>query len=249
MQRIHNKTEKEIANEWDDISSEREKLIETGGDISFNNVTKPYILRSLDKLPKDYSVVDCGCGTGELSASISAKAKQVIGIDSSSKSIAIAKKKYRNISNLFLEKISIIEYAKENISSSRYCIANMVLMDVLDLRGNIEAINGILFNKGILILTITHPCYWPIYWEYFNKPWFDYDKEIIIEAPFTISKSDSLGISTHVHRPLDMYINMLIRCGFKIISLEELYPNNIIFNKNYSYKYPRFLGIKCKKMN
>ena len=249
MQPIYNKTEKEIASEWDNISIKREKLIYLGGDISFNNVTKPYILHSLDMVSKNDSVLDCGCGTGALSFSIIEQAKQVIGIDSSENSIAIAKKKYKDISNLFFKKSSIMEYAQNNISSSLYCVANMVLMDILDLKGNIEAINKILFNNGILVLTITHPCYWPIYWKYFNEPWFDYSKEIIIEAPFIISGSDSLGISTHVHRPLDMYINMLIRCGFKIISLEELYPNNTVINKNYSYKYPRFIGIKCQKVN
>ena len=35
-------------------------------------------------------------------------------------------------------------------------------------------------DSGVFIFSITHPCYWPIYWNYYKEDWFDYNKELNI---------------------------------------------------------------------
>ncbi|MEL7569168.1 MAG: class I SAM-dependent methyltransferase [Eubacteriaceae bacterium] len=245
---IHSKDKTSIANEWDIISPLRNELIESGKDISFNKILVPCIISSLKNCNLEW-VVDCGCGTGKLTSIIANRAKKVDGIDISKKSIEIAYNNNIENENVNLYNMSIEDYAEDKQENITLCIANMVFMNVVDLNKVLNTINKILKKDGILIFTITHPCYWSLYWNYANKSWFDYSKEIIMECQFSTTLSKNLGISTLVHRPLTYYINSLISSGFQILDIQEPYPENIIENDNYKFLYPRFLYVKCKKIN
>ena len=237
------KTETQIANEWDDISSKREVLIKEGKDISFEHVLLPSVLSHFKNCNKDF-VVDCGCGTGVLTNYLSKDAKKIIGIDISAKSIEIAKKD-NSAQNINFYNKSINELAFTHPLSASVCVANMFLMDALNLNNTIESISNILIDDGIFIATITHPCFWPIYWNYFNEEWFNYDKEIIIESDFKTTFGNKFGTSTHIHRPLNMYVNALINNGLKILLIDEPYPTYSV--TGYKFEYPRFLLFKCQK--
>lgn len=234
----------QIAKEWDFISTQRDILIKSGKDISFSEVIVPCILNQIRNCEMEL-VVDGGCGTGVLSSLISDKATNVVGIDISSISIEIAKKNYADKNNLTFYNISIEEYAHTNPDCVTLCVANMVLMNILELDFTIKSINRMLKDDGFLIFSVIHPCFWPIYWDYFNEPWFDYNKEIVIESEFSTTLCNNMGISTHVHRPLNRYIDVLHSNGFQVLECQEPYPQTI--HDNYKYSYPRFLCIKCKK--
>lgn len=239
--------EKTIEYEWDTIAEYREHIISEGKDISLLDVTEPFILKNLSDY-QSQSILDCGCGTGHLSALIARKfEKNLDAIDISGKSINIAKRNFGEIKGLNFYKRSIIEH----INSQKIydcCIANMVLMDTIDLKDNLKAIYNMTRNTGAFIFTITHPCFWPIYWNYFNESWFDYNKEIYIKAPFKIS-GKIMTESTHIHRPLNMYLSYIQDAGFDIIKIEELFPTSSHLDIDYFYDYPRFLGVVCKKTN
>lgn len=237
------KDEIQIAKEWDEISIKREALIKSGKDISFEHVLLPSVLKNMKNCNQDF-VLDCGCGTGILTNILSKNAKKIVGIDISSKSIEVAKNNNAE-QNIIFYNNSINEFAELYPQKISTCIANMFLMDALNLNDALKSIHRMLVNDGVFIATITHPCFWPIYWGYFQEEWFNYEKEIIIESDFKTTFADKLGTSTHIHRPLNMYAESMVNNGFKILHIEEPYPNHTIVD--YKFDYPRFLLFKCQK--
>jgi len=234
-----------IEQEWDAVAAFRDDIIRAGRDISLVDVTEPFVLETISR-DDIKSVVDCGCGTGHLSYLMVEKLKKhVVGIDISGNSIKIAKKNYCENEDLSFIKTSIRHYAERG-GKFDACVANMVLMDMVDVNSNLSAMYQMLNPKGLFCFTITHPCFWPIYWEYFKEPWFEYSAELCIRAPFQISSS-LVGHTTHIHRPLTKYISMCQSAGFEIIRLEELYPKSSHLEYDYKYDFPRFMGFVCQK--
>lgn len=232
----------EIKQEWNDICDKRQEIIDNGQDISLVYVTSPCILNSLNNdTPK--AILDVGCGSGYLTNQLASICETCYGIDISNRSVDIAKSKYKQ-NNLFFINSSISEF-NTNIKFS-HCVSNMVFMTDPDLKKSLKNIYELLDDNGILLAMITHPCFWPKYWKYQDEDWFDYNKEIFIQHNFKTSLSNSLGVTTHIHRPLYQYINEIISTGFEIICIEEPYPIETV-PSNYIYEYPRFLFIKCKK--
>ncbi len=238
---------REIAKEWDRIAPIRLKQIESGQDLSYNHVIIPTIIEILDHCDLT-EVIDLGCGCGYLTRLLAKKAKSVIGVDISEKSIDLAKKRSSEYSNIDYVHIDIESYSSLAVESSfSTAIANMTLMDVLFLDKVIKTVKLILKPQGHFIFTITHPCYWPVYWNYEKAQWFNYWKEIPIEADFSISLEKNRNYTTtHIHRPLEMYINCLTKFDFEIVKIvEPLPPREILLKYPKKWEYPRFLAVHC----
>ena len=110
----------------------------------------------------------------------------------------------------------------------------------------LRKINQVLDMHGILLIMITHPCFWPIYWKLYKTSWFNYSKEQYIEHNYSISLVKSMGKATFIHRPLQQYYNAIQNAGFNITNIIEPQPFGEIPNE-YIYDYPRFLFFKCMK--
>jgi SAM-dependent methyltransferase len=189
-------------------------------------------------------VIDIGCGTGYATSKFAKKTKKITGIDISEASIEEAKR-YKNIDFVAM---SIEDFAKESTNKYSLGIANMTYMDVVNLEDTIESTSLLLQDDAYLIITITHPFFWPFYWGYAKEDWFNYSSEIEIEGFFDISLNKSSIITTHYHRPLEYYFNTLLKYNFEIIDISEPLPSEIIMKKYPSkWEFPRFLGIKVKK--
>jgi 2-polyprenyl-3-methyl-5-hydroxy-6-metoxy-1,4-benzoquinol methylase len=238
-------TIKQIARQWDIVAKSRDDQIRSGLDISYDQVLSPVILQ-LAQVESSQRVLDVGCGSGVLSERIANHTQTVVGVDPSQQSIALAK-----ASNL---RPINTEYVSESIEdfSKRYqeelfdiAIANMVLQDASDLAAVLNSVGEVLQRGGTFVCTITHPCFWPTYWGYGECEWFEYNKEIAIDAPFRISSvEEPVGRTTHFHRPLSQYISTLRDTGFQIDSLVEPFPSQAIqclYPEPWSI--PRFLAL------
>lgn len=248
MKKIKEVNDSDIAGEWDKVAILRDRLIQNGEDISLLDVTEPFILEQVPACGH-IKILDCGCGSGHLVALIREKNKEALisGIDISTESIRRAKTNLMDAQGIYFENSSIINYSDENVKFD-LCVSNMVLMDTTNLQDSLNAIYRMLTHDGKFVFTIIHPCFWPIYWSYFEKEWFDYRKEIYISAPFKTSLGDEIGRTTHIHRPLETYVASCRTAGFAIDEISELYPRGN-YNKRagYVYNYPRFMGFVCTK--
>lgn len=238
----------DIVKQWDSVADLRHNQLRYNIDLSFEYVLIPNIFKLSCDCDCDFDfVLDAGCGTGVFSEKIAKKANSVVGVDISSSSIDIANINKVN-KNLFFVNSSIEAFS----SKERYSlvVANMFFQDTPKIEASISAISRLIKNNGCLVLTMTHPFFWPKYWGYEKELWFSYDKEIAIETDFIISNNEQgVGVTTHFHRPLSMYISLLIQYGFKLLEFSEPIPP-LTIQKLYKkpWEYPRFLALKLMKM-
>ena len=125
IKRTNPKSLDELTLEWDNVCEQRQELISSGTDVSLTMVTVPYIINKLAR-KENLRVLDVGCGTGYLANQIAEAGNTCMGIDSSKKSIQIAKSNYKR------QGLSFKVCTAKNYDSSYHfdaCVANMVLMD------------------------------------------------------------------------------------------------------------------------
>ena len=237
----------DLRREWDQVAELRLDQIEHGRDLSFSYVLEPAILGLVDECDRS-SVLDIGCGIGILTCRLAEISEEVLGVDFSAESIRLAKKRPESRRhNLQFLDTSVEALAERPSKRFSVIVANMVLMTMLDLPPALRAVSSLLRPEGHFIFTITHPCFWPTYWQYDKEDWFDYSSEIAIEAPFRISADGpSDFITTHVHRPLEQYFAEICRAGLSVVSVLEPKPHKEL-NPAYirTWHFPRFLAMKC----
>jgi 2-polyprenyl-6-hydroxyphenyl methylase/3-demethylubiquinone-9 3-methyltransferase len=79
----------------------------------------------LQKIKSDDIVIELGCGYGRLLPSLAAKAKTIIGIDTSLPSIEMGKKMLEEFSNIFLMQMDAVKLGfEDNIFDVVLCIQN-----------------------------------------------------------------------------------------------------------------------------
>jgi SAM-dependent methyltransferase len=249
MRRIAGKSKEEVELEWDAIAASRSRQIRDGLDISHDFVLAPTILDLISDCDLS-SVLDVGCGCGHLTAKIAAAAGTVVGVDVSGASIDLARVHCRGHSNVRFVK-SDIESIGHEVGTMGFslAIANMSLMAIIQLDSAIESLACQVRPGGHLAFTITHPCFWPLYWMY-SSEWFSYSEECVIEAPFHISlDSSDQYVTTHVHRPLERYVSAFSDSGFRICRLTEPIPSREVESKYpHRWAYPRFLAGLCVRI-
>lgn len=236
----------EIISEWDTLAPVRYRQITSGEDVTYSRVLVPNVL-SLLAGQKIKTVVDAGCGVGCLTGLLADYANEVIGVDPSAQSIKMARIHFGEGVRYFVETLE--DYSKKFSQSGDLVIANMVLMDVLDLNSFLAAVRNVLRPNGRFIFSTTHPCFWPRYYGYADEPWFKYDQEIIIEGSFKISSEPDCPLqSTHVHRPLSKYMRALRNAGLLVEKLDEPLPS-VEVEAFYPapWAYPRYLVGLCRR--
>jgi len=243
------KTHSDLSREWDQLAEERHRQIASGDDLSFHHVVLPTVSRLFEGA--DPSVVfDIGCGTGEFTLHLSQSATRVIAVEPSQASMKVARRVCAAAHNIRFVEASLEEASgalDEGPATS--AVAVMTLMTAPDLRGFAKALAALMQVRGRFVAILTHPCFWPRYWGYEEEPWFRYDREIFIEAPFVISKSRTEVRTTHIHRPIEHYVGVFAEQGFRLDALSEPMPAREIealYPK--AWRYPRFLGLRWEKV-
>ena len=143
--------------------------------------------------------------------------------------------------------MSVEEFSQQaKPHSFSLAVANMTLMASLDLPSLLRAVARLLHPGAHFVFTVTHPCFWPQYWNYSTADWFHYNQEITVEAPFKISLDAADTVTTHIHRPLSQYVNNLTEAGFLMEAVVEPCPppdtDSAYLQK---WKQPRFLAVRC----
>ncbi len=248
IRRVQNKSIKSIESEWDAIANLRYRQISNGIDVSYKSVLVPEIF-NLSNGCDFSSVIDVGCGVGFLTQKLGQKCDLIVAVDISEMNLRLTRENCKGLKNIDYYKGQIEDFAVQHKQPQfTLAIANMTIMTVVELTRFLKSIYNIVIPGGKFIVTLPHPCFWPIYWEYISEDWFDYNEEIIIEAPFKISAEQSNLYTTHIHRPIQNYFEQLIACGFEIEVVNEPVPaDDIELKYNDKWEFPRFLAIRCER--
>jgi trans-aconitate methyltransferase len=232
-----NKEEADIVREWDSIAPIRDRQVALHQDKSYEHVLEPWILGKVGR-SNAKRIIDVGCGTGRLTSKLSSRVGETVGIDPSAVSIELA----RDHDDVTRFEVATAEEWVRHDPDGRFdlAVANMVLMDALDLDGIVGAL-AVLARGGVVLATIAHPSFWPIYWNYAGSDGFSYLDETVVETPFRTSSKAYGLMATHVHRPIEMYLRSFRRHGLKVTAFEELRgPESV-----EKFPYPRFIGIEA----
>jgi SAM-dependent methyltransferase len=206
-----------IVREWDAIAAVRARQIDSGVDISYLNVLIPAI-RDLLPNGRGLRILDAGCGVGRATAALAEHAREIVGIDPSAESISLARE--LNVRGVTFRRAWVEDIAKEG-QEYDVLIANMMLSTMVRLKSGMAAMRQLIRMAGSLIVTLPHPCFWPAYAGYADADWFDYATEMAIRGPFRISREATAPNTTHIHRPLEQYLNALGESGLNIIEVVE----------------------------
>jgi SAM-dependent methyltransferase len=243
------KKHSELALEWDQLVEERHRQIAAGDDVSFEHILVPTIFQLLEGA--DISLVlDIGTGTGDFTARLAGVAERIISFEPSPKSVELARDNCRGASNVYFIQSPLEEAAigyHEKLGTA--AVACMTVMTTPDIEGFAKALASLLENEAKFIAILSHPWFWPRYWGYEKEEWFSYSEEVFIEAPFVISRCSTELRTTHVHRPLEMYVSVFSLAGFRLEALVEPMPSpEIEALYPQPWRYPRFLGLRWVKV-
>jgi len=141
---------------WGKVAKSYDKLVSETGDKAHSLVINPIVLNFLGDL-KGKIVLDAGCGNGYWSRRLAQRAKKVVGIDFTEELIRIAESKLPSHN---------LEFRQGNLKELKFpdskfdvVLCNMVLIDVDDLDKVIGELARVLKPNGVLIASITHPCF------------------------------------------------------------------------------------------
>ncbi len=234
----------EVEREWDQLADRRRQEILGGLDSSFSDTLLPAVkdeVRMARSRSKSIALLDVGCGTGELTAQLHPLVDSLIAIDPSSRSIELARELAPHVP---FTTTDLSSFANAHSRQFDLAVANMVLMNVVQLESFLRDLVEVLKPRGGLIATVTHPWTWPRYWAYEQAPWFDYESELYVQARWKVSKVAVAApqISTHIHRPLSRYVEALVDVGFTITGIRELGRTTVTRGgHNVIHPFPRFL--------
>jgi 2-polyprenyl-3-methyl-5-hydroxy-6-metoxy-1,4-benzoquinol methylase len=240
-----------IALEWDANATTRHNQIKSGIDISYSEVLIPAIIDVLGNY-QGKRCIDIGCGSGTVASILTRKASFVVGVDLSKRMVEIARQEVGHLPNIEFAHSSIESFTKAYKGPKfDVGVAHMSLMTAPYLDEVIKAISALLKPKGILVFSMTHPCFWNQYRNLEKERDFKYWQRHAQKAEFIISLAEDAlpEPTTHYHRPLQYYVEQLLRNRLIIERLVEPYPPPEV-HRLYPHKWriPRFLIFRCQLM-
>lgn len=231
---------------WCNSAQIRREQIESGADLTFNEVFKPLLVSQIKSLSPS-NVLEVGAGTGHISKELSELGFSVTAIEPSTGMYGVAKDvlsltdvRLLNCTSFDLEKSQLYEVA----------FSHLVAHVVDDLNEFFESVGQHLKANSHFIFSIPHPCFYNEYKGFFGDE-YNYMTPMSKTVSFAITKDSKNKISgvPYHHRPLSEYINKLVETGFAIDGFDETYPEEDIQLK-YGAKWesPRYCVFICRKL-
>lgn len=223
---------------WCNSSELRKHQIESGLDLTFNEVFTPlFEAKVVDFCPS--SVLEVGAGTGHMARNIASLGYKVTAIEPSKGMFSIASQVLYGSSAKVIN-CSADELPYDDLFDLAY--SHLVVHVIDDLISFFTSIRRHLHPGGQFIFSLPHPCFYNGYKGLFGSE-YEYIKPMIKNVEFTITKDPSNKISgvPYHHRPLSAYINGAISAGFQMNYLEEIMPSAEIQAKyGTPWKEPRY---------
>ncbi len=194
----------------------------------------------VEKLLGDVSgkhLLDAGCGDGIYARKLASRGAIVTGIDGSSEMLSIAKGRSRN-ANVEYKFVDLTKKLPFPDSSYDVVLANMVLMDIPRVDLTISEFARILLDKGFLLFSIPHPCFFCSDWvkdEKGNK----LHKQISGYLTPKVEELTFWGRTLHFHRPLSHYFDVLTQSGFCLDAFKEPLPSKKAIEKHPDWESHR----------
>lgn len=171
---------------------------------------KPAVLRLLGDV-RGHRILDAGCGSGPTSVALTRRGADVSGFDRSAAMIEIARGR---LPDTDLRVHDLAEPLPWKDATFNTVVASLVLHYLQDWSGPLTELHRVLTPGGRLLVSVNHPCAFPIVHpdlEYFGITEHTEDY-------------DFAGVSvdlTFFHRPLSAMAESFAGSGFRIVGIHE----------------------------
>ena len=206
-------TNEEAIRRWAGFPREALDAMEPDGDFARRHLLNPVLLRMLGDVG-GRRILDAGCGHGYLSRILAGRGAHLTGVEP-------AQPLYDYATEREARQPLGIRYVQADLcrlpelgGPFDAVVANMVFLDIPDWAGAMRACVDALAAGGLLVFSITHPCFeqlsssWREHGEYRSREYFaEYE---IVER-----------YASNFHRPLSAYLNQLVRLGCHLREVAE----------------------------
>ena len=161
-------------------------------------------------------ILDAGCGSGPLTAALSAKGAVMTGFDSSPAMLELARQRLGASAELHVADLSKpLPYADDSFDD---VVSSLVLHYLEDWSAPLAELRRVLRPGGRLILSVNHPTVTVVTQpaeDYFALRQYSEDYEFDGEP----------AVLTFWHRPLHAMINAFISAGYRVATVSEPEPS------------------------
>jgi len=239
---------------WDKNAHKRHQQLKEGLDISFSKILVPAVISLIRDLEghENFKTLDIGCGSGVFSQILSDNVNYVTAIDPSCESIQIARKFNENTKNISFICTSIEEFSPKPFGLFDLVIAHMTFHTIKNLDITFRKITEIIKEKGYLVFSIPHPCFYFQQKGNLKNYKFSYNTPDLYWIPFTISQDRTpLPAKTpYFHRKIEIYTSKLFKSGYVINKIIEPFPDQrmmSLYPSDRNWKSPHFIIFLCQK--
>jgi ubiquinone/menaquinone biosynthesis C-methylase UbiE len=206
---------------YDDVADWYDAVLRRG------TIVQEAAVRLVHELAGDVAarhVCDLACGQGMVARALADRGASVVGVDISSKLLAIARADERNQAR----GIQYVEGDAEHLdcllsSSLDGVVCNLALMDIGNLPAVSQAVHRVLRPGGWFVFTVMHPCF-----QTPDSKWVTEEGEagLTVRAYFAEGfwRSEKAGMRYRVgafHRTLSTYFNAFCDSGFVLRAVSE----------------------------
>ncbi len=197
------------------------------------------------------TVLELGCGGGNIGIALAKRGAQVIGVDISGAQLRIAKQKAQEhgVTIRYVESaIETFDYS--HIAPVDLVISVCALQYVSDLRRVFGNIYTILSPSGTFVFSTNDPIFFSIAAKFlWNDP--EPQHAYFFSGPevWKWEDDDDYTFTTYRH-PIDFYVNTLTTVGFSIEQFHELpihHTKVTTEEERFEQLYPRLMVFKCLK--
>lgn len=245
---------------WEPVSRWYDGMVGNTGSAYHTRIAIPKTLQLMGVKPGEH-VLDIGCGQGVLAPHVNKAGATYLGIDASRNLIQQAKRRHGSEGEFYIGDAARLTAIPE-IKEHTYDVA-VFLLSLQDIKPHTSAIAGaaqLLKDTGRMIIFMTHPA--------FRIPrqsgWgFDKKRKLFyrridsylskLDVPLRVHHKTQKTLTRSYHRPLQNYIEALVKNKLYITSFEEIAePDREDSAESSSEKrarkeIPLFLGIRAEK--
>jgi SAM-dependent methyltransferase len=236
---------------WENVAHWYDGWVGKEGSFYHREIAIPRTLELLNLQPNEF-LIDVGAGTGTLAPHVLKRGCDYVGIELSPTFIKQAKH-YHSAKATFLEEDA--RHLKSYSFQQKFDAAVFLLslQDMEPLETVLENVSTVLKPNGRLVLFMIHPCFRiprQSGWGFDEKRQLHYRRIDRYLSPLAIPMKTYKGNTTRsYHRPLQEYVQALLKAGFQLDAWEEIADSSRKPNgeKSPNEDIPLFLALRAYK--
>lgn len=182
-------------------------------------------------------ILNAGCGDGRHAISLASRGATVVGIDGSSKMLALAEQRSEKCAVEFmLADLTAPLPLPDN--SFDIIISTKVLTNIPRIDSAISEFARLLTDGGVLVLSVPHPCFFCSDWVTDENGQRLY-KKVADYLTLNVETLNFWGETLHFHQPLSHYFDELTGNGFSVNAFKEPMPGEEVVEGHEGWEYHR----------